>query len=165
MWRRCSSIDQGKLFTVNQLDDEDGPGGDFIPARVAQLLASHLPPDRVEGGRWLAERAGRPQADAMLLRLLLLDDNTLVPHEVSAALLERRDLSGSRLVARAVAEADPRDLIYHWILDAVENVWMQTVADVRIAQELSSKLTDDVDPMVAAGARELRDFTETGMRR
>lgn len=101
----------------------------------------------------------------MLLRLLLLDDNTLVPHEVAAALLERRDLSGSRLVARAVAQADPRDLIYHWILDAVENVWMQTVADVRIAHELSSKLTDDVDPMVAAGARELLDFTDTGMRR
>jgi hypothetical protein len=150
---------------VQQLDDEDERAGDFVPARVARLLASQLPPDRVEGGRWLAERAGHPKADAVLLRLLLLDDNTLVPHEVAEALLERRDLLGSRLVARAVAEADHRDLIYHWILDAVENVWMQTVADVRIAQELSSRLTDDVDPLVAAGARELRDFTETGRRR
>ena len=150
---------------MNRLHEEDEPGGEFIPASVAQLLASSLPPDRVEGGRWLAERAGHPEADDLLLRLLLLDDNTFVPHEVAEVLLERRDLSGSRLVARAVAEADHRDLTYHWILDAVENVWMQTAEDLRIAQDLRSELADDVDPRVATGARELRDFTETGKRR
>ncbi|WP_324276875.1 hypothetical protein [Blastococcus brunescens] len=150
---------------MNRLHEEDEPGGEFIPASVAQLLASSLPPNRAEGGRWLAERAGHPEADDLLLRLLLLDDNTFVPHEVAEVLLERRDLSGSRLVARAVAEADHRDLTYHWILDAVENVWMQTAEDLRIAQDLCCELADDVDPRVATGARELRDFTETGKRR
>jgi len=51
---------------------------------------------------------------------------------------ERRDLAGSRVVARAIAGADHRDLTYHWILDAVENVWMQTVEDVRLARNGSS---------------------------
>ena len=51
---------------------------------------------------------------------------------------ERRDLAGSRVVARAIARADHRDLTYHWILDAVENVWMQTVEDVRLARNGSS---------------------------
>lgn len=77
---------------------------------------------------------------------------------------ERRDLAGSRVVARAIAGADHRDLTYHWILDAVENVWMQTVEDVRLAQSLCSALIDDVEPSVAAGGRELLEFLSTGKR-
>jgi hypothetical protein len=150
---------------VNHLDAGDESEGNFVPANVARLLASHLPLDRVEGGRWLAQRAGEPMADSVLLQLLLMDENTLVPHEVAEVLLERRDLSASRVVARAVADSDHRDLIYHWILDAVENVWMQTEEGVRVAQDLCLRLADDLDPIVATGARELLAFTGTGKRR
>jgi len=86
--------------------------GKFVPANVVQLLVSHLPPDRVAGGRWLAQRAGQPKADTLLLRSPLLDDNTLVPHEVADVLPERRDLPGIRVLAQAIAEADRHDLTY-----------------------------------------------------
>ena len=133
-------------------------------ADIDRLLASPDPLDRVEAGRKLAELSGQPRVDALLLRLLLMDDNTVVPFEVAEALLERRDLVSSRVVARAVAEADHRDLTYHWILDAVESVWMQTAQDVATAGVLCSALVEDPDRAVCTGARELFQFTRTGQR-
>ena len=138
--------------------------GNDNSADIDRLLASPSPTDRVEAGRKLAELAGQPQVDALLLRLLLMDDNTLVPHEVAEALLERRDLVSSRVLAQAVAEADHRDLTYHWILDAVETVWMQTAEDVATAGAICSALVEDADRSVSTGGRELLHFTRTGRR-
>lgn len=149
---------------MKQNDGQEEPE-DRPPPDLERLVTSPLPPDRAEAGRWLAGRAGQPRTDALLHQLLLRDETTLVPYEVAEALLERRDVAGGRVLARAIAEADHRDLDYHWILDAVGNVWMQTFEDLRLAQSLWSALIDDVDPTVATGARELLDFTTTGERR
>lgn len=112
----------------------------------------------------LARRAGEPKTDALLHRLLHRAENTLVPHEVAEAVAAAARCAGSGVVARAIAEADHRDLDHHWMLDAVESVWMQNVEHLRVAQSLCAALMGDVDPSVVSGARELLDFTTTGKR-
>jgi hypothetical protein len=138
--------------------------GDSISTDLERLLASRHPVDRAAAGRRLASLAGRPDVDSLLHALLLHDEDTLVPFETAEALSERRDSVGTRILAKAVAEADHRDLPFHWILDAVGNVWMQTFEDAATAQRLCAALIDDADSSVRTGARELLDFTKPTKR-
>jgi DNA transposition AAA+ family ATPase len=126
---------------------------------LKRLLVSEHPVDRAAAGRRLASLAGRPDVDSLLHGLLLHDENTLLPFETAEALSKRRDSAGMRVLAKALGEADPRDLQFHWILDAVGNVWMQTLEDAATAQRLCSALIDDADNSVRTGARELLDFS------
>jgi hypothetical protein len=132
---------------------------DAISTDLERLLASRHPVDRAGAGRQLASLAGRPDVDGLLHELLLHDEDTLVSSGTAEVLAERRDPAGTRVLAKAVAEADHRDLPFHWILDAVGNVWMQTFEDAAIAQRLCTALMADPDDSVRIGARELLDFT------
>ncbi len=127
-----------------------------VPAELLRLAASSHPEDRAHAGRRLAPRAGHDHVDELLLELLLDKSTTFVTYETAEALLERREPAATRVIARAAALADPRDLSIEWLGDAVNDVWLQEADDVRAALSLTADLSDDPEATVREGAEKLR---------
>ncbi|GAA3169699.1 hypothetical protein GCM10010531_23470 [Blastococcus jejuensis] len=141
---------------------ESGDGQDGVTAELHGLAKSSHPEDRAAAGRQLAPRAGSDQVDELLLELLLDQSNTFVTYETAEALLERRTPQAARVVAKAVALADPRDLPIEWLGDAVNDVWLQKTDDVRTATSITVELCSDPDATVRDGAEKLRVRIESG---
>ena len=138
----------------------DEPGG--VPAELRRLATSSDPEDRAEAGRRRASQAGGAEVDELLLELVLDISTTYVTYETAEALLERRDPAATRVIARACAGADPRDLSIEWLGDAVNDVWLQTGDDLRVARALVAALVTDPDAVVREGAVTLRVRIESG---
>lgn len=139
------------------------PGAeDDVPPRLPQLALSPHFSERVEAGHGLARYAGRQSVDALLHRLLLDDQDTLVTYETAEALLARGDLVGARQVARAVAEVDPWDLAAAWIGSAVHNEWRLRPEDMAEGRRLCEALVDSDDDSVRRGAADLLVYLDHG---
>jgi hypothetical protein len=98
----------------------------------------------------------------LLLDLLLDKQNTLVTYETAEALLARKDYAGTRVIARAAAQGDPRDLSIAWLADAVNDSWLQEADDAQTALTLCSTLADDPNALVRDGAEKLRILIDSG---
>ena len=133
-----------------------------VPQRVLQLAISAEVPDRMEAGQRLASFAGQPTADALLRRLLLDDENTAVTYETAEAHLARKDLAGARAVARAIAEADPRDLTAAWIGDAIYGEWMMRQEDIDLGYQLCEALLNSDETPVRQGAAAVAAYLDQG---
>jgi len=143
-------------------DDIVRSAEDDVPPLLLQLAVSPEVPDRMDAGQGLARYAGRPAVDALLHRLLLDEQNTAITYETAEALLARGDLVGARAVARAMAEADPRDLTAAWLLDAVHNAWRLRQEDVDRARRLCEALVSSGDALVRRGAAGLLVYLGEG---
>ena len=133
-----------------------------VPQQVLQLAISPEVPDRMEAGLRLAPFAGQPTADALLHRLLLDEENTAVTYDTAEALLARKDLTGARAVARAIAEADPRDLTAAWIGDAVHSEWRMRQEDLDLGHQLCETLINSDEAPVRQGAAALAAYLDHG---
>ncbi|MEV6681036.1 hypothetical protein AB0N09_29850 [Streptomyces erythrochromogenes] len=91
------------------------------------------------------------EAVGPLLRLVLDRENTFVTRATAEALLRRQDRSGLRVVASALAVADPNhgDWIHTAVLDAFAVYADERDEAMRICEELAG----DPDERVASGAR------------
>jgi hypothetical protein len=141
---------------------ESGDEPDGVTAELRGLATSSHPEDRAAAGRRLAPKAGHDQVDRLLLDLLLDESNTFVTYQTAEALLARRTPEAARVIARAAALADPRDLTIEWLGDAVNDVWLQDAADVGTAVSLTAELCADSDDTVREGAERLRVRIESG---
>jgi hypothetical protein len=77
-------------------------------------------------------------------------ENTYVIAETAAGLLGRRDVSGLRLVAKAVAQGD--ETTRNWLEDALNDECMQTREDWDTTLELLRLVSEDEDEVVRRGA-------------
>lgn len=133
-----------------------------VPTELRWLAKSSSHEDRARAGQRLAARGGDVQVDELLLGLLLDEYDTSVTYETAKALLERRDVAATRILARACAVLDPHDLSFEWLGDAVNDVWLQDHDDARTALALTAGLSADPDEAVRTGAANLRALIEFG---
>lgn len=124
--------------------------------REALLLArSPSYEDRATAATRLAPCAGVPEADHVLLDLLLDREDTAVSQAAADGLLARRDSAGVRLYALAFARAqeDTRNKLGDCLYDDDGTLW-SCVRD--FALSLSESSTDDSE--VQSAAQELLAF-------
>ncbi|WP_328740837.1 hypothetical protein OHA91_36865 [Streptomyces erythrochromogenes] len=110
--------------------------------------------DRADAGRGLAGFAEMDEAVGPLLALVLDRENTFVTRATAEALLRRQDRSGLRVVASALAIADPNH--GDWIRTAVLDAFAVYADERDDAMRICEELAGEPDERVASGARELR---------
>lgn len=107
---------------------------------------------RAAAGVLLAGAADLEDAADTLVALLLDPEDTYVTSETAWALIDRGDIQGLRLIARAYAQAD--DSTVNWLSDAVDNP--QTFEELAQRRAFLDELSRDTDAAVASGADALR---------
>ncbi|OKI15989.1 HEAT repeat domain-containing protein [Streptomyces sp. CB03911] len=123
-------------------------------AALIELARSHHYRDRADAGKALAALADTPEALDPLLELVLDPADTYVTRVTSEALLRRKDSIGLKVVASALAIADPSHS--EWIHTAVDDVLTLFGDDRDNAMRLCEEMSHDTDGRIALGARQLR---------
>jgi hypothetical protein len=124
---------------------------------TADLAAANSPDwrPRAAAGRRLAQAADQPEAAHALTNLLHHPGDTAVLDAVTHELLRRNDLHGLRLIAREwgnPANTEHLDHIYGQI-----TIYLHPDGPIQDFVDLTAALTNDPDPAVRAGARQLHD--------
>jgi hypothetical protein len=103
-------------------------------------------------GRELAHWAHHPDAAAGLQRLLLDHHDSAVTDITAHALLERNDMHGVRIIARAIAAAEPERLDHFY---SAVGQHLTPSGPVALFLELCHELDADPDPATQAGVTTL----------
>ncbi len=131
-----------------------------IDKRIVALARSRNWDERAKAGRALALHAGDGEADMLLRRLLLDEEDTAVTLETAEALLHQRSAAGMALVASAVRSADETR---SWLETAVHYECMQGWGELLAARRLVEHLArGHDDAQVRAGAVQLLRLLDTG---
>ncbi len=132
-----------------------------IDKRIVALARSRNWDERAKAGRALALYAGDGEADMLLHRLLLDEENTAVTLDTAEALLQQRSAQCLALVASAVVSADEQSR--NWLETAVHSECMQDWGELFAARRLCEQLArGHDDPQVRAGAAQLLRLLDTG---
>jgi hypothetical protein len=124
---------------------------------TADLAAANSPDwrTRMASGRRLADAADHPDAEQAVTRLLHHPGDTAVLDAIAQQLLRRNDLHGLRLIAREwgnPADVEHLDHIYAEVTDH-----LNPDGPIQHFLDLTATLTNDPDPTVRAGARQLHE--------
>ncbi|GAA1025681.1 MULTISPECIES: hypothetical protein [Amycolatopsis] len=122
---------------------------------LVSLASSPAYQDRADAGRSLANFADAPEAQQALVNLVLDSKDTGVIDATARALLQRLDATCIRLVATALATADPEQA--EWIDRAVSEVLGITSGDRDAAVGMCEPLTHSANEEVRRGALHLLD--------
>ncbi|MEV4639210.1 hypothetical protein AB0J80_17830 [Actinoplanes sp. NPDC049548] len=128
------------------------------PTDLAAAISAASSPDwraRAQAGQDLARHADRDDVADRLLALLLDAQDTAVTDATAGAVLQRGDVTGVRLLARAVAAADDEHLDH---LSAAIAEHVHTVAQPIVFQQSLTALAKDPDPTVRTGAQSLAEW-------
>src|SRR5262249_7835843 len=111
---------------------------------------------RAEAAQELARAAHRPDIAEILLTLLLDQHDTAVTDATCHALLNRGDIHGVRLIARAIPAADPEQ--HDHIYGVLGRDLLPSGPVVRFNQ-LCAEVSRDPDPTASSGAETLITWT------
>ncbi|MFE0631935.1 hypothetical protein ACFW3D_33900 [Streptomyces sp. NPDC058864] len=128
-------------------------------ADLTEAIEDGLSPSwsvRAAAGRRLAPYAGLVSATAVLERLLLDPEDTLVTRTAAEALLRQGSVAAVRLVARAAARAD--DNHGDWLRTAAHDVAREPGEAGRGVSAACAVLADDPDGDVRRGAAEVAEW-------